>query len=362
MPNNLVDPAVRAVIDRHRQFFAGGRHLLVKVALPSTEAAGTVRPPDFDTLDWSADFDDYVAANVRNCRQLAHWRLGLKIADDTINCYHPYFGISIHHSFFGGAVHFGGGTSFADPVLDRASLWPTLKADPDSPWLARLRRGLTYCRDQSDGAFFASFRGGNGPLDMANGVMGNAFFTELGDDPDNMRIVLDICSDAVRSVFQWQKQWCSHIDGGRIVPMGNIWVPDECIGHISLDAACLIGPRGFAQFEQPWLEAILAENGGAVIHTHMLGRSGFHRMCQTGNILVFAPVDDPNQPTVVDDLDFVLAQTERVPLMFSLAANRIVDTLPKLEGRQAVLLLTATDADDAARQLDAVDSLCTLDR
>jgi hypothetical protein len=358
-----LDPRLLPAIRRHAEFWAGRRSHLVKVNVPAPAPAEAIVPaPAYDGLDWERDFDRYVEANVHNARAAARQRLALALADDWLPAYHPYFGISIHHSFFGGPVTFSHGTSYAEPVITRAAEWAQLRPDTANPWLRKLARGLAWCRDHGDGVLFASYRGGNGPLDMVAGVLGNALYTEAYDDPANLRRCLDVCTDAVLATFQVQRQSNSAVADGRIVPMGALWVPDAMIGHVSLDAACLGGPAMFEAFERPWLERLAAATGGLVIHTHMLGRAAFPAMCQTPGIRLFAPVDDPNQPALLDELDTVLAAAGGVPLMLHVPRTRFADVLPRLAGRRAVITLSAASLDEARAQLDEVNRRCPLAR
>jgi hypothetical protein len=173
---------------------------------------------------------------------------------------------------------------------------------------------------------------------------------------------MKICTDAILQSFNIQVQHCTSIAGGRMVPMGNFWVPSPMIGHISLDAACLAGPAAFERYEQPCLERMADETEGYIVHTHMLGQRIFPNMLKTRGIKVFAPVDDPNSPTLIDNIDSVLAVSGTVPLQLNIPEQRLHEILPKFQGRRAVITLAAADADDARRQIEIVDSYCPLCR
>ena len=208
-------PSIMRAATRFRQWYAGERDYLVQVHIP-VQRDDLVPAPAYDGLDWEQDFDAYVAGNVANAKKFAESRLDLDIYDDTIPAYFPYFGISIHSSFFGGAVSFGGGTSYMEAVIARAADWATLRPDPQNVWLQRLLRGLAYCRDHGDGLLLAAYRGANGPMDMANAVLGNAFFTEIYDDPENTHRVLEICTRGIQLTFDMQRQQISEIAGGHV--------------------------------------------------------------------------------------------------------------------------------------------------
>lgn len=358
---SVFHPSIQRAVGRHREFFDGRRRFLVKVHVP-VAVEGLPKQIPFDEMDWEKDFDRYVQVGVVNGIAQAAARLELGIDDDTIPCYHPYFGISIHHSFFGGKVTHGGGTSWAEPVIDRAADWPRLRYDLANSWIEKLARGLAWCRDHGQGVLAAGYRGGNGPLDMANGVMGNSLYTEFSDDPGNLAKVVDICLESILGTFGLQRANNTEIDGGHIVPMGGLWVPGGMIGHVSLDAACLAGPAVYERWEKPYMEQLARRTGGMVVHTHMLGRKCFSAMCRTEGVRVFAPVDDPNQPALLDVLDDVLAVAGDTPLMLSVAPSRFDEVLPKFQGRRAVVCFSAASADEAKGLLQRFDHYCPLER
>lgn len=357
--NEAFDPSIISAVQRHKEFYEGKRNYLVKIEVP-LECNNLKSEISFNDVDWDRDFDEYVESRVENGKFKSRKRIKMKLEDDYIPYYHPYFGISIHHSFFGGKVQFGGGTSYAEHIISSASEWNKLKYDINGKWVQKLAKGLAFCRDHGEGVLVASLRGGNGPLDMANGVMGNELFTELYDDPDNIHKVMEICYESILAMFQLQKQNCSKIEGGHIAPMGNFWIPESCIGHISLDAACLVGPGLFEEFEKPYLNRLAEETNGYIVHSHMLGRRMFKEMCSIKRMLVFVPVDDPGQPTLLDELSAVLEAVGDTPLLVNIPENRLKEALPKLAGRRAVINLTATDSDHAKKQLEIVDKICPL--
>lgn len=360
--DNAYHPDILAAAQRHKEFFEGRRPYLVKIEIPVQPTGPQEREIPFDELDWERDFDANVRAQVANAVSLARTRLDMKLGDDWIPCYHPYFGISIHVSFFGGAVHHGGGTSYADPVILRAADWEQLRADFSSPWPQRLGRGLAYCRDHGQGVLLASFRGANGPLDMANGVLGNALFSEYYDNPQDVHRVLKVCWPATLAAFEFQKKHCSKILGGHIVPMGNVWMPDPCVGHVSLDAACLSGPDSYEEFEVPYLARIVERVRGMFIHTHMMAWKMFANKCRTPGVWLFHPVDDPGQPKMLDKIDPVIEAAGDVPLLVEVNEDRFGEILPRFKNKRALIWAQARDASHARKVMEQIDRYCPLER
>ena len=345
-------PAIERAVNRYREWHAGKRAFMVQAHVPVSQD-GLAVPPAYDGLDWDRDFDAYVRINVENAKTLAERRLDLGIDDDYLPSYHPYFGISIHCAFFGGKVHFGGGTSYMDPVISSASEWERLHADPDNIWLRRLLQGLAYCRDHGDGVLLAGYRGGNGPMDMANAVLGNAFFTEVFDDPDNMHRVMDVCTKGIRMTFDLQKANNTDVMGGHIA--GGVWLPEPMIGHLSVDATCLTGPHVYDEFEKPYLERLAAEAGGYFMHTHMLGRPVYRSLRATKGMVIISPADDPNQPTMLDALDEVLDLIGNTAFTIGVPIARFDEVLPKLKGRRAIISFAAKDRTEALGAMEQID-------
>jgi len=357
---SVFHPAIQRAVQRHREFYAGERDFLLQIHLPVP--LDDLEPcPPVEAVDWEHGYDEYVRVNVENGKKYASRRLDVDIDDDLIPGYHPRFGISIHSSFFGGAVHFGGDTSYVEPVISRAADWAQLAPDVNNFWLQRLTRGMAYTRDHGDGVLIATFRGANGPLDMANGVLGNTFFDELYDDPKNMHRVVDVCWQATLLTFNLQRQYCTEIAGGHVAP-GGYWLPSEAIGHLSVDASCLISPAMFDEFEKPYLEQIAARTAGMFVHVHMLGRHAFRNLAQTKGVLVISPADDPNQPALLDELDNVLDAVGDIPLTVGIRRDRFAEDLPKFTGRRAIFSTFAANRDEALAIMEEVDRYCPLKR
>ncbi len=359
MNNSTFHPAIERAVSRYKEWHAGKRDFLACAHI-SVQRDDLATPPAYDGLDWDNEFDAYVRVNVENAKKLAETRLSLDIDDDYLPSYHPYFGISIHCSFFGGAVHFGGGTSYMEPVIQRAADWEQLKAAPDNIWLRRLLRGLAYCRDHGDGVLAAGYRGANGPMDMANAVMGNEFFTEIYDDAENMHKVMDICTAGIMMTFEMQKQHNTQIMGGHIGQ--GVWLPDPMIGHMSVDASCLTGPNVYNEFEKPYLEQIADKTGGYLMHTHMMGSKVFSNLSTTRGMAIISPVDDPNQPTILDSLDELIKDYGKSAFTIGIPLERFDEVLPKLKGTKAIISFRAKDRDEAMYAMEKIDGYLGLNR
>ncbi len=161
--------------------------------------------------------------------------------------------------------------------------------------------------------------------------------------------------------FDLQRQFCTEFAGGHVIPAG-VWLPGNAIGHLSIDASCLISPALFEEFEQPYLEQITARTGGVFVHLHMLGRHCFANLCRVPGVLVASPVDDPNQPALLDSLDEVLAMVGDIPLTVGLRRERLAQDLPKFHGRRAIFSIGAADRDEALEILEEIDHYCPLQR
>lgn len=294
---------------------------------------------------------------MKNAKIRAERRLELQIGDDFISMWYPYFGIAIHHAFFGGKVEFHNDTSFACPVIEEACEFEDLKYNLDNIWVKRLKEALLYCREHGEGILLASVRGGNGPLDMANGVMGDNLFTEMIEDEENMHRVMKICMDSCDAMYTLQQECASQVLGGTIAAQGNLWMPRPMFGHISTDAGQMVGPKFYEMFDKPYIEQLAEKYEGFLLHTHMMGWQMYDCFAKTKGIKFIRPVNDPNSPDMITKIDELLELSEEKVLMLTVGKSELAEIVPKLKNRRCVLELQAENPEEAKEQLDLVHNL-----
>lgn len=372
MSDTQYHPSLLAAVKRHQEFFQGKRSYLIKMSvnlLESTEGDLRVKQkhqemlkrfvPDvpYDGLDWNREFGNYYRSAVHNAKVRAEFRLDLGLGDDYIPGYYPYFGTAIHHAMFGGKVEFGGGTSCCHPVIEEACEWENLHFSMQNEWMQRLGEAMTYCRDHGDGVLLATLRGTNGPMDTANGVMGNQLFLDILLDPENTEQVMRISTEACDAMYSFQQECASEICGGFVIPTGGVWMPKPMFGHIAVDASLLTGPAIYNEFEKKWIEKLAEKYQGFQLHTHMMGLHMHKDYAATKGIQLICPADDPKQPTVREKLDELLDSVGDIPLMVSVEKDDIQKLVPKFKGKRCILNLFANSRRDALEQMEQVHAL-----
>ena len=372
MNDTQYHPALLRAVKHHREFYEGKRNYLIKVYVNIDEAAENdtavkskyqamqkkfIAGVPYDGMDWNADFQNYYRAGVHNAKVQAEFRMGLGLDDDYIPGYYPYFGTAIHHAAFGGKVEFGGGTSYCHPVIQEACEWENLHFSMQNEWVQRLGEALTYCRDHGEGVLLASLRGTNGPMDTANGVLGNQLFLDVLLDPENTEQVMRISAEACDAMYQFQQECASEICGGYIIPNGCLWMPKPMFGHISTDASLLTGPSIYNEFEKKWIEKLAEKYEGFQLHTHMMGLKLHKEYASTKGIKFICPVNDPKEPTVLEKLDELLEYVGDIPLMISLGKEDIPKIIPKFKGKRCVLSIFAASCRDALEQMEQIHTI-----
>lgn len=380
--SSYLHPELERVIQRHKEFFSGTRNYLFKVTLNgfdrsswpmnnnSKEVVGKsllsvyeemkekfVEEVPYAGLDWERDFQKYYQSAVENRRIAASYRLDFGLGDDNIPAYFPYFGNAIHHAFFGGQLSFQGETSYCTSVIQEAAEYEKLSFDTENIWMQRLCEGMDWCREHGEGVLLASLRGVNGPLDMANGVMGNSLFTEVIDDEENMKRVMKICTEACDAMCRMQKEHASCVKGGYISAMGNLWMPEPMYGQLSVDAAMMAGPRIYEKFEKPYIERLAEIYQGFLVHSHLMGWKMHDKLAQTKGSAIIRPSEDPNRPTLTEIMPSLLEQAPNKVFMVEIKKETIENLIPCFKGRRAIFELKAQDIEDAKNQLEKIHTI-----
>ncbi|HHV94868.1 MAG TPA: hypothetical protein GXX37_00075 [Clostridiaceae bacterium] len=76
----------------------------------------------------------------------------------------------------------------------------------------------------------------------------------------------------------------------------------------------------------------------------------------------FIPENDPNQPTIYEEIDKVLEDIGDVPLVIYIPEDKFDEILPRFRGRRAVFVISAQSAEDGKRLMDKIDKICPLQR
>ncbi len=372
MKDSDFHPALLNAVKHHQAFFSGDRSYLIKVHLHIQESAETdcnvksrwramqdnyVPGVPYEGLDWEHDFERYYKSSVHNEKVTAEFRLNMELDDDFIPFYYPYFGSAIHHAGFGGRVEFGGGTSYCYPVIEESCEWEKLHFSVENEWMQRLGEAMTYCRDHTDGILVASLRGTNGPMDTANGILGNQLFLDFLLDPESTEQVMRISTEACDTMYQFQQECATEICGGYVTLQGCMWMPKPMFGHISTDASLLTGPTIYNTFEKKWIEKLAEKYKGFLLHTHMMGLHMHKDYAATKGIACICPVNDPKHPTVKEKLDELLESIGSIPMIISIGREDIPEVVPQFIGKRCVLNVSANSRRDALEQIEQIHKI-----
>lgn len=346
------------IISRHQKFYAGEKGCLIKFDIPADRAnIELAAETPYDGLDWDTQFEDYYATRLHNAVIKARYRLDSSVGDDYIPACRPNFGMGVHYAMFGGKIIFGGGTSWMEPVIHKASDYPKLEFDMNNIWMQKMAEEMNYYAANGQGVLLSALWGSDGPMDMANGVMGNEIFTELLDNPEDMDRVMEICADACSAMYQMQKEHASKVMGGMISGHANLWIPEPMFGHIGVDASCLTGPALYERFEKNLIESLTDRHGGFMVHTHMIGWRMIDVIANTKGAEILYPALDPNADRIVARLEEILrAIGDRILVIQIFDDNELLRALETLCGRgRVVFLLNAGNRDEALRRMEKIN-------
>jgi hypothetical protein len=219
---------------------------------------------------------------------------------------------------------------------------------------------MTYCRDHGDGVLVASLRGTNGPMDTANGVLGNQLFLDILLDPESTEQVMRISTEACDAIYRFQQSCATEIGGGFVAPMGLMWMPKPMFGHIAVDASLLTGPSIYNRIEKKWIEKLTETYEGFLLHTHMMGYAMHKDYASTKGIRLIRPSDDPKQPTAIEMIDGLLESIGDIPLMLCIGKSDISTVVPRFKGKRCVLELFANSRKDALEQIEQIHTILDL--
>ena len=277
--------------------------------------------------------------------------------DDWIPALKPYLGIAEHSCFLGGAVSYGGNTSYHHPAIDDIHDWKRLRMQKDAPHYRALLEGMARLKERSERyGFYSALRGGDGPMDIANAVRGNDLLYDFYDDPEAVEAFMGFCADAVSWTFANQYPLASRVHGGYISGM-TTWMPGRSIGHLSEDASCLCSPAMYERFGLPYTRTLLDKYDYAMMHVHSLGRACLPLMARMEKIGTFQLSGDPNQPDAIDVYrEYEETLTGRTVLL-DMTPAQVLANLGFLRGKRTIINLEAASPDEADRVLEAVRAL-----
>ena len=153
-----------------------------------------------------------------------------------------------------------------------------------------------YLSEKSEGRFLVSAYPNPSPLDVANLLRGNAIFTDVYEEPEQFRHLLDCCLAGAITNMRRIAQATSNPGGGTFA--FNRWIPQGAL--LLEDAADLISPKLYRDIGMPYTQRMIDDAGGAYLHHHSLGRHQYANMAQLRGLYVEQISSDPAPPATGD--------------------------------------------------------------
>jgi hypothetical protein len=335
---------VNRVVRRSRAFFGAREpgHFLVHAYVPCAE------PPlqplcDFDLDRQLEDWLDYKLACAR-----AAWRAKEGLDDDHIPSISPTFGMAEYSAWMGMEARLQETTCLPIPIVAGAEDLERVRLSEENKWFGYLRRGYDYLRSQKDGTFVLAFGGMTGPMDMANAVRGDDFFTDVALDPDFAHQLMRRMVDASLWFFEHLVSWCDAPDGGYVYQFGGFWMPARRPGHLTNDPAMLCSAQVYAEFGFPYERQLAEQYDGSLYHVHNAQMHFVPTVVTLPGLRVLQISNDPKTTPVPEDLERIHAIVPpHLPLMMHASSDQIRTHLRELRQRNVCLRVPCRDRADA---------------
>ena len=327
-------------------------------ALIVTGSFGKVELPEvrpLENYDLPKEITVFMDDLIEYC--LRYHEAHADIDDDWLPALKPRLGIAEHSCFLGGEVTIGANTSYHHPAIDDILKWRDLKLSADYPHYRMLLDGMAYLNDKvGKYGFFTSFRGADGPMDIANAVRGNDLLYDFMDEPEETKAFLDFCADAAAWNFEQQRPFVSNIEGGFIGGMGS-WMPGNSAGHLSEDASCLISPKMYEKFGLPATEKLLEKYDYSFLHVHSLGRACIPIFARMEKVKVFQLSGDPNQPAAMDVYREYAGVLKGRAVMLDMTVAEVKEHFDFLKDKRTIVNLFANSIEEANEGIELLRSI-----
>ena len=295
----------------------------------------------------------------------------LDFDDDCVPTALVYWGIGCcNAAVTGGEPYHDGMTSWFEPELEWDRI-ADLKFDPDNKWVQfalHVNQAIWRRWDEDLHVLPFLYRS---PLDMANGVRGNALFEEMYTDPQAVHGLIDWCVDWTLEMERFLED-----NSGRTAPDGwgravwATWLPDGAV-FVNGDPVGLISPEMALEFEQPYTAKLFENTGGGFYHNHTVGLYQTEMVARTPNNLIQYFVDDPRQPSTAQALqeipelrDKILASSLDTPIGMAVWGEQLDAILDIVKDGRFLLVLSDDESkghDHLQGQIDKIRRASNLD-
>lgn len=335
---------IERVTRRSRRFFAAREpgHFLVHAYVPAPEPP--LRP--LHTFDLDRQLEEWLDYKLEIAR--AAWRAKDGLDDDHIPSLSPTFGMAEYSAWLGMDVQLQETTCLPIPMVHTPSDLDRLDMSGNARWFRYLERGYAHLRARRNHEFVLSFGGLIGPMDMANAVRGDDFFTDVVLEPEFMHALLRAMVQATRWFHPHLLAWCDNIEGGHVYQFGGFWLPGARPGHLTNDPALLCSAAVYREFGFPYEAELARDCDGSLYHVHNEKLHTLPDVVRLPGLRVLQISNDPKTPPAPEDLPRLYAIVPpTLPLMMHATSDQIRAHLPQLKERNICLRVPCRDRADA---------------
>lgn len=334
---------VENVVRRGKAFYGTKEpgHFLVNAHVP----AQAPPIPPLSEFDLERQLAEWLDCRLEAARP--GWAAKQGIDDDSIPSICPHFGIAEHAAWLGLEVRLQETTCLATPVLESPEDMRKLTLSDRTRWFQYMKRGYEHLRGREDGTFFLSVRGAVAPMDMANAVRGNDLFVDFLLQPTFAHCLMEFLVGAIHWYYSHLIAWADEIAGGHVFAMGNGWMADRCVGHLSNDAAMLCAPEVYEEFGFPYERRLAAKYDRVFYHVHNAKIHFLPRVAKLPGLAMLQVANDPATTPAIENLSRILAATGSANLMLHAESDQVRSCIDELKCRNVFLRVSCHDRSDA---------------
>lgn len=337
-------------LKRTKAFMLNEKQKGILARCEAFDVKGTVPVPALETLSLPQDYKKYMDAVIHNF--LRNLEAHTQTDDDYLPSLRPFLGIAEHSCFMGGEVKYGGNTSYQEPAFDDMTQWRQLKLDRARPHYALLMDCMAYLKEKADEyGFYASLRGFDGPMDIANAIRGNDILYDFYDEEEETQAFTDFCADGTLWNFENQRPLVTDVEGGVISGFG-LWLPGRAIGHLSEDASCLCSVEMYRKFGLPYMQKVMSHFDSGLLHVHSLGRRCIPEFRKIPQFKIMEISSDPNQPTGLEVYREYEEALDGIAVFIELDCREVKENLDFLKNHRTIVTLRSETLREAQETLE----------
>jgi hypothetical protein len=340
---NRVEEKLDRVVRNCKKFYNADSpgHFLLDCHVPFKAPAAK---PLYE-YDLNIDLESYLDEQLDIARE--KWSVKEEIMDDTIPSICPRFGIAEHSAWLGQPVKLQEDTCLAEPVLRSPEDLQKLVVTEESEWFGYMERGYRHLHNRKDGTFLLSVRGTMMPMDIANALRGNAFFTDVVLEKVFLHDFSKFLVKAIQWYYRYLLAWSDTVEGGHVFWMPESWMPANTLAHVSNDAAMLCSPEVYGEFGFPYEQNLVKHYDYVMYHIHNEKMHFVPQLSELKPLSLLQVSHDPKTVVPIEDLDHVMSLTPGVNLMLDAGSDQLRAHIEMLKSRNVFFKIWCKDEKDA---------------